>query len=206
MLKRISGTFSKDDQSFLVTPSGSNSSPALLKRSPRSSPSFPSQPLPPVSPSSAYPFPYTPGPPSPAAVAASSARSLERPVLHSTLASLSVLLVALDELRETTTARAKAEKAVSKALEELGNGFEKKAAGEGGRSEVVVQALAGASAMMQTAAEVDAKYAKGVEKDYEGLNATVEKYFKKTAVRRLFIPSFIPFSPIAILKSPLSRL
>lgn len=180
--------FSKDDQSFLL-PASSAPSPALLKKSPRTSPSLPPPQLSPASTGASYPFPYTPAPPSPSAPPVS--RSIDRSTLHKTLASLSTLLVALDELRETTTARAKAQKKVAKAVRELAGGFSDKAAGEGGKSEVIVRALQGAEGMLD--ALDDTKYAKGLEKDYEGLNGLVEKYFKKTAVRSFF-PSSTPFS------------
>ena len=206
-MKRFSRSSTKDEP-LLAPPirsiggSGPPSPALLTKRSPRSSPSFPSGPLPSASPSSSYPFPHTPPPPP-----ASAFRSIERPLHHSTLASLSVLLAALDRLRETTTARAKAEKEVGKAVRELSKGFGEKLAGEGGQSEVIVQALAAASMMGETIAEVDAKYAKGLEKDYEALNSTVEKYFKKTAVRFCFPSSCVlPFSPTAIVDRRKRRL
>ncbi|GAA5981521.1 hypothetical protein JCM11641_004084 [Rhodosporidiobolus odoratus] len=182
MLKRISGTFNKDsasDPAFLIPPRGQSippSSPKLTK-SPRNSPSSQSFPLPPVAPASpSYPFPYTPVPPVPTL-----SRSLERPVLHRSLAALNALLVALDELRETSSAQAKAEKKVAKAVKDLAGGFTEKAAGSGGKSEVIVEALGGCASMFEVLSEVDGKHAKSVQKEYESVNETVSRYFKKTA-------------------------
>ncbi|GAA6038814.1 hypothetical protein JCM8097_002908 [Rhodosporidiobolus ruineniae] len=176
MLKRISGTFTKDgsgDPAFLVPPSRAGAASS----SPRSSPTLNSIPLP-TSPSSpSYPFPYVP----PTAPPPGPSRTLDRTVLHKSLASLSALLVALDELRETSSARAKAEKRVAKAVKDLAGGFSEKAAGAGGKSEVVVEALAGVAGMYEALSEVDAKHAKGVEKEYEGVNEACSKYLKKTA-------------------------
>ncbi|GAA5915364.1 hypothetical protein JCM6882_000233 [Rhodosporidiobolus microsporus] len=179
MLKRIS--FQKDkDPAFLVPPTraaGAGSS-SPLNRSPRSSPSNGTVPLPPVSPSSpSYPFPYVPPP----SVPAGPPRSLERPVLHKSLAALSGLLIALDELRETTSARTKAVKRVSKAVKELAGGFTEKSAGAGGKSEVIVEALGGCASMLEALLDVDQKAAKTLEKDYEAINDSAAKYFKRTA-------------------------
>ncbi|GAA5878820.1 hypothetical protein JCM8547_004842 [Rhodosporidiobolus lusitaniae] len=179
MFKRLS--FNKEDTStaYLVPPLASGPS-VLTKPSPRSSPTFSSSPLPnPASPSSpSYPFPYTPASPS---IPTSAAKSLDRPVLHKSLASLSALLVALDDYRSTTLARSKATKRLSKAVRDLSSGFTEKQAGKEGKSEVVVEALVGAAGMWEVLQEVEGKYAKGVEKDYEGVNKVAEAWFRKTA-------------------------
>ncbi|GAA5820948.1 hypothetical protein JCM11251_001890 [Rhodosporidiobolus azoricus] len=179
MLKRIS--FQKDKEpAFLIPPgrsaAGGSSSPS--NRSPRLSPSSAPVQLPQPAPySPSYPFPHVPPPIAPS----SAVRALDRATLHKTLASLSALLIALDELRDTTAARARAEKRVVKATKELAGGFTEKTAGSGGRSEVVFEGLSGGAVLYETLAELDQKAAKGFEKDYEAVNEVVARFFKKTA-------------------------
>ncbi|GJN94454.1 hypothetical protein Rhopal_007534-T1 [Rhodotorula paludigena] len=194
MLKRLSGPFSKDSSEpalLLPPPPGPRS---FSSSSPRTSPSLRAVSLPPVSPiqrtgrgvgaSPGYPFPQQTAPPSPshARSASGSQQGIERATLHKTLAALSGLLVALDELRDTKLAESKAERRVAKALKEVAGGFtEKGAGGAGGKSDVVVEALASASTMLDTLGEVDGKHAKAVQKEYEALNDRVSKFFKRTA-------------------------
>ncbi|GAA6004622.1 uncharacterized protein JCM10292_005695 [Rhodotorula paludigena] len=194
MLKRLSGPFSKDSSEpalLLPPPPGPRS---FSSSSPRTSPSLRPVSLPPVSPiqrtgrgggaSPGYPFPQQTAPPSPshARSASGSQQGIERATLHKTLAALSGLLVALDELRETKLAESKAERRVAKALKEVAGGFtEKGAGGAGGKSDVVVEALMSASTMLDTLGEVDGKHAKAVQKEYEALNDLVSKFFKRTA-------------------------
>lgn len=187
MLKRLSAQFNKDspnDPALLLPPPGARS-PAPL--SPRSSPSLASVPLPsPTSPfGSSYPFPSAPP---------SSGRSerggrreeegrkaIDRQALHKTLSSLSNLLIALDDLRETSLARAKAEKRLAKAAREVSSGFGERAGG--GRCDEAYEALSAAAEMLETLQEVDEGHAKLVKKEYEGVNESVGRYFRKTSVR-----------------------
>ncbi|TNY22055.1 hypothetical protein DMC30DRAFT_349622 [Rhodotorula diobovata] len=189
MLKRISGTFTggsaAPDAAFLLAPPPPGSSRSKPS-SPRSSPRLSPVPLPsPRSPGArGYPFPTQPtqqhhpqhpqqAPPG----------GIDRTTLHKSLAALSALLVALDELRDLKSAHAKAEKSVAKALRDLAGGFtgDKSAGGGGARSDVVVEALGAAGAMLDALGETDGKQAKAVQKSYEGLNETVARFFKLTA-------------------------
>ncbi|BGP20122.1 hypothetical protein JCM10213v2_008257 [Rhodosporidiobolus nylandii] len=182
MLKRVSGAFTKDSSGdpALLIPPGSRPgppSPSRLAKSPRGSPSSQTTAHPLGSPSSpSYPFPYVPPAASP-----TPGRSFERKTLHQSLAALSAVLVALDEVRDTTAARAKAEKRLAKAVRDFGGGFSAKAAGPAGASEVIVEALGGCAGMYETLAEVDGKHAKAVQKEYEAVNELASRYFRKTA-------------------------
>ncbi|GAA5911232.1 hypothetical protein JCM5296_001328 [Sporobolomyces johnsonii] len=178
MLKRISGTFSQSSDHLLPpprSPSGATiplpSPPNVLSRSD-------------PSPSPSYPFPYTPASSQPT----KKQQQLDRPTLHKTLAALSALLVALDELRESTGAQAKAQKRVAKAAKELAGCWGDKVA-QGAREPVVGEssvsdALLASAGMYETLADVDAKHAKAVQQEYESINDLSSKYFKKTAVQR----------------------
>ncbi|GAA5821586.1 hypothetical protein JCM3770_005304 [Rhodotorula araucariae] len=175
MLKRLSGTFTGG--ALLLPPSPGARSPGLVP-SPRTSPVQSPVPLP-HSPgqSPGYPFPLQPPRTQP-----EQRRGIERATLHKSLAALSALLVALDDLREAKLAHAKAEKRVVKALKELATGFTDKGAGpHGGKSDVVAEALGAAAGMMDAIGETEGKHAKAVQKEYEALNDTVSKFFKRTA-------------------------
>ncbi|GAA5879788.1 hypothetical protein JCM1840_001897 [Sporobolomyces johnsonii] len=175
MLKRISGTFSQSSD-HLVPPPRSPSGATIPLPSPpnvlsRSDPS----------PSPSYPFPYTPASSQPT----KKQQQLDRPTLHKTLAALSALLVALDELRESNGAQAKAQKRVAKAVKELAGCWGDKVA-QGARDPVVGEssvsdALLASAGMYETLADVDAKHAKAVQQEYESINEVASKYFKKTA-------------------------
>ncbi|BGP58212.1 hypothetical protein JCM8202v2_005873 [Rhodotorula sphaerocarpa] len=193
MLKRISNSFNKDgtaqnDLGLLIPPTPPFHQPGA---SPRSSPrgqhtptQLSSFPFPAVPPS---PLPRTPGP-YPAGVptsttpsAAPSSRALDRPVLHKTLSSLSALLVALDELRDTSQAHSKARKRVAKATRDLAGGFSEKLAGPGGKGDEVAAALVSCAEMMEALQEVEEKHAKALKKEYEALNESIARYFRRTA-------------------------
>lgn len=194
MLKRISNSFNKDgtaqnDLGLLIPPTPPFHQPGA---SPRSSPrgqhtptQLSSFPFPAVPPS---PLPRTLGP-YPAGVptsttpsAAPSSRALDRPVLHKTLSSLSALLVALDELRDTSQAQSKARKRVAKATRDLAGGFSEKLAGPGGKGDEVAAALVSCAEMMEALQEVEEKHAKALKKEYEALNESIARYFRRTAV------------------------
>ncbi|GAA5945075.1 hypothetical protein JCM1841_002041 [Sporobolomyces salmonicolor] len=122
MLKRISGTFSQSSDHLLLPPHSPiplPSPPNVVSRSD-------------LSPSPSYPFPYTPSSSQPT----KRQHQLDRPTLHKTLAALSALLVALDELRQSTGAQAKAQKRVSKAIKELAGCWGNKVA-QGARDPIV---------------------------------------------------------------------
>ncbi|GAA5871542.1 hypothetical protein JCM3774_006290 [Rhodotorula dairenensis] len=208
MLKRISNSFTKDsirshDLPPLLLPPppplpGAHASGSV---SPRSSPltlGSPSR----FANSGSYPFPtplmprqrtpsparLTPRPSGFTAVPLSSAppsatgeRSLERPVLHRTLTNLSALLVALDELRDTTQAQTRARNRVARASRDLATGFSVKGAGPGGTCREIEDALTSCAEMMETLHEVEERHAKSLRKEYEGLNEAVARYFRRTA-------------------------
>ncbi|GAA5985725.1 hypothetical protein JCM10908_007087 [Rhodotorula pacifica] len=201
MLKRISTSFTKDSASndlasLLIPPPPGARTPGGYV-SPRTSPL-------PASPSrtslGSYPFPSAPpspklrggggasspalrsaAAPSAAAAAAAGDRSLDRVVLHKTLTGLSALLVALDELRDTSQAQSRARKHVAKATRDLATGFSPKGAGAEGRCPEVEDALMSCATMMEALYEVEEKHAKSLRKEYEGLNEAVARYFRKTA-------------------------
>ncbi|KAM0746114.1 hypothetical protein T439DRAFT_360689 [Meredithblackwellia eburnea MCA 4105] len=169
MLKRLSFN-SKDDVSYLIPPA----------HQPPSSPSSPSRTSPLPSPThlqlqqlqGSY-FPPIP--------------SISRPTLHKTLTALTALLVAWDELRDLAASTARAEKRFARALRELGSGFGQASVSasasvsDGGRGEVVEKSLAATASLFDALGEVDLKYSKLMQKEYEGTNELVGKFFKKIA-------------------------
>lgn len=108
-------------------------------------------------------------------------KSIDRPALHKTLSSLSNLLVALDDLRETSLARSKAEKRLAKAAREVASGFGEKA--QGGRCDEAYEALSAAAEILEVLQDVDEGQAKLVKKEYEGVNESIGRFFKRTSVR-----------------------
>ncbi|KPV73240.1 uncharacterized protein RHOBADRAFT_55012 [Rhodotorula graminis WP1] len=147
MLKRISGTFgggtaSSDPAFLLAPPPGSRSKPA-----------------------SAYPFPPQPHP------AQAPPGGIDRTTLHKSLAALSALLVALDDLRSLKLQHAKAQRRVAVALKDLAGGFigdaNKGAPPGAARSDVVVEALGAAATLLDALGETELKHAKGFHKEYE---------------------------------------
>ncbi|GAA5932705.1 hypothetical protein JCM3775_002214 [Rhodotorula graminis] len=194
MLKRISGTFgsgtaSSDPAFLLAPPPGSRSKPASPRSSPRLSPTPLASPRSASSTSaansssssssSAYPFPPQPHP------AQAPPGGIDRTTLHKSLAALSALLVALDDLRSLKLQHAKAQRRVAKALKDLAGGFigdgNKGAAPGAVRSDVVVEALGAAATLLDALGETELKHAKGFHKEHEALNDSAAKYFKRTA-------------------------
>ncbi|GAA5848612.1 hypothetical protein JCM9279_002717 [Rhodotorula babjevae] len=185
MLKRISGTFAStsSDPAFLLappppSPGARGSKPASPRSSPRLSPTPLASPRPSSAASNAYPFPPQP----------QEHPGIDRATLHKSLAALSALLVALDDLRSLKLQHAKAQRRVAKALKDLAGGFTGDGKGAGAsaavgraRSDVVVEALGAAGTMLDALGETEGKHAKVVQKEYEALNDSISKYFKRTA-------------------------
>lgn len=189
MLKRLSSSFTKDaqppnDLALLIPPTPGFRTPGFA--SPRSSPKRASFPY---DNSSSYPFPIASAHPAARSTGAQQDRNvtpnrtIERAVLHKTLTNLSSLLVALDELRDTSQTHSKARKQVAKATRDLADGFKEKSAGAGGKSDEVAEALVSCASMLEALQEVEEKHARALRKEYEGLNDAIARYFRKTAVR-----------------------
>ncbi|POY75502.1 hypothetical protein BMF94_1404 [Rhodotorula taiwanensis] len=190
MLKRLSSSFTKDAQPpndlALLRPPRTLLTPLRTPgfASPRSSPKRASFPY---DNSSSYPFPIASAHPAARSTGAqqdrnvSPNRTIERAVLHKTLTNLSSLLVALDELRDTSQTHSKARKHVAKATRDLADGFKEKSAGAGGKSDEVAEALVSCASMLEALQEVEEKHARALRKEYEGLNDAIARYFRKTA-------------------------
>ncbi|KAK4703168.1 hypothetical protein P7C70_g3051, partial [Phenoliferia sp. Uapishka_3] len=156
MLKRIS--FNKEPEPYLVPPSLQPQYNSVAPGSPRT-------PLP--------PSPSRSAPPSPSLQNQTQAGSyfpiqptVDRPTLHRSLAALSNLLVALDEVRDLAGKTAKANKKVAKAQRELGATFGDKVE-NGARSDIVGAALLASAGMFENLSEVDGKHAKKEEKSFD---------------------------------------
>lgn len=179
-----------------------SSDPALPLPSPNGALGFNSYPFPPAASQSSPSF-YPPSPSNPNGPPPSASLTIERDTLHKSLESFSELLVALDTYRGLLAQVAKAERGLGESCKNLSGMFGNKAE-VGGRNEVICEygqpdslhtakklipindldkALNSNSAFFESLAEVDSKYSKVAQKEFQALNETSSKFFKKIAVR-----------------------
>lgn len=113
------------------------------------------------------------------------AEPLDRTDLHKSLRAMENVLSALDQYRELTDLLYRSQRKLSKATKSLSACIRESAASKtAAERDPVVNGLATAASLLESASESDAKYAKLVQKSYDASNDGCAKVFRKIAVRR----------------------